>query len=86
MSRWINNEISIRKKYGPNNFVKIYSIYSDKLIENFSLDYLIGPKIVNDKYIYELQIKLSDKIDYELLQNFYKIIKDCEIKRIRHIS
>lgn len=86
MSRWINNEISIRKKYGPNNFVKIYSIYSDKLIENISLDYLIGPKKVNDKYIYELQIKLSDKIDYELLQNIYKIIKDCEIKRIRHIS
>jgi hypothetical protein len=74
------------KKYGPNNLFKIYSIYSDNLFENKNTKYLLGPKIVNDKYIYELQIKLDDKLDYELLQNIYKLIKDCEIKRIRHIS
>jgi hypothetical protein len=74
------------KKYGPNNLFKIYSIYSDNLFENKNTKYLLGPKIVNDKYIYELQIKLDDKLDYELLQNIYRLIKDCEIKRIRHIS
>jgi hypothetical protein len=86
MIDWINNEINVREKYGPNNLFKIYSIYSDNLFENKNTKYLLGPKIVNDKYIYELQIKLDDKLDYELLQNIYKLIKDCEIKRIRHIS
>lgn len=86
MTDWINNENNVRKKYGPNNLFKIYSIYSDTLIKNKDLKYLLGPKIVNDKYIYELQIKLDDKLDYELLQNIYKLTKDCEIKRIRHIS
>ena len=86
MTEWINNEINVRKKYGPNNLFKIYSIYSDILIEIKDSNYLLGPKIVNDKYTYELQIKLDDRLDYELLQNIYKLIKDCEIKRIRHIS
>jgi hypothetical protein len=86
MIDWINNEINVREKYGPNNLFKIYSIYSDNLFETKNTKYLLGPKIVNDKYIYELQIKLDDKLDYELLQNIYKLIKDCEIKRIRHIS
>ena len=86
MNTWINNEIEVRKKYGPNNFYKIYSVYSDELINNIDEAYFLGPKKVNNKFIYELQIKLTDKLDYELLQNIYKIIKDCEIKRIRHIS
>lgn len=86
MITWINNEIDVRKKYGPNNFYKIYSVYSDELINNIDEKYFLGPKKANNKFIYELQIKLTDKLDYELLQNIYKIIKDCEIKRIRHIS
>ena len=86
MTEWIDNEIMVRKKYGPSNLFKIYSIYSDNFIENIDSNYLLGPKKINEKYVYELQIKLHDKLDYELLQNIYKIIKDYKIKRIRHIS
>jgi hypothetical protein len=86
MTEWIDNEIMVRKKYGPSNLFKIFSIYSDNFIENIDSNYLLGPKKINEKYVYELQIKLHNKLDYELLQNIYKIINDCKIKRIRHIS
>ena len=86
MNSWINNEIDIRKKYGPSNLFKIYSVYSSRLIEGVDFDNFLGPKILNDSYIYELQIKLDDELNYEMMQKIFKIIKDCEIKRIRHIS
>ena len=86
MKSWINNEIDIRKKYGPSNLFKIYSVYSSRLIEGVDFDNFLGPKILNDSYIYELQIKLDDELNYEMMQKIFKIIKDCEIKRIRHIS
>ena len=86
MNTWINNEIDIRKKYGPSNLFKIYSVYSSRLIEGVDFDNFLGPKILNDSYIYELQIKLDDELNYEMMQKIFKIIKDCEIKRIRHIS
>ena len=86
MKTWINNEIDIRKKYGPSNLFKIYSVYSSRLIEGLDFDNFLGPKILNDSYIYELQIKLDDELNYEMMQKIFKIIKDCEIKRIRHIS
>ena len=86
MNTWINNEIDIRKKYGPSNLFKIYSVYSSKIIEGVDFDCFLGPKVLNDSYIYELQIKLDDELDYEIMQKIFKIVKDCEIKRIRHIS
>ena len=36
---WINNEIDIRKKYGPSNLFKIYSVYSSRIIEGVDIDY-----------------------------------------------
>ena len=86
MSLWIKNELDVRKKYGPNNLFKIYSIYSQVLLENIDSDFFLGPKITNDMYIYELQIKINNMFNYELFQKIFKVISNSEIKRIRHIS
>ena len=86
MNKWKKNEIDIRKKYGPSNLFKIYSVYSSRIIEGVDIDYFLGPNILNGSYLYELQIKLDDELNYEMMQKIFKIIKDCEIKRIRHIS
>ena len=86
MSLWIKNELDVRKKYGPNNLFKIYSIYSQVLLENIDSDFFLGPKITNDMYIYELQIKINNMFNYELFQKIFKVTSNSEIKRIRHIS
>ncbi|MDC0077048.1 hypothetical protein OAJ33_02280 [Acidimicrobiaceae bacterium] len=86
MSSWIKNELDVRQKYGPNNLFKIYSIYSQVLLKNIDSDFFLGPKITNEMYIYELQIKINDMLNYEIFQKIFKVISNSEIKRIRHIS
>ena len=66
--------------------LKIYSIYSQVLLENIDSDFFLGPKITNEMYIYELQIKINDMLNYEIFQKIFKVISNSEIKRIRHIS
>ena len=72
----------------PEELVERISKQQLRDLNDFGVEFdnFLGPKILNDSYIYEFQIKLDDELNYEMMQKIFKIIKDCEIKRIRHIS
>jgi len=79
---WIQKEVSIRKKYGPNLTKKIFTTTTD-----VKLDYqhrnLKGPIKNNENYLYELELDIDN--DYVQVNDIFKNLYEYELKRVRFI-
>jgi len=80
--KWIQKEVNIRKKYGPNLTKKIFTTTTD-----VKLDYqhrnLKGPIINNENYLYELELDIDS--DYVQVNDIFKNLYKYELKRVRFI-
>ena len=80
--KWIQKEVNIRKKYGPNLTKKIFTTTTD-----VKLDYqhrnLKGPIINNENYLYELELDIDN--DYVQINDIFKNLYEYELKRVRFI-
>jgi len=80
--KWIQKEVSIRKKYGPNLVKKIFTITT-----SVKLDYqhknLKGPIMNNGNYLYELELDIDN--DYVQVNDIFKNLYEYALKRVRFI-
>ena len=86
INSWANKEKQERSKYGPNINIKIFKITSNVEIEisNYS-KYLIGPKISDDKFEYELKIQINKKYNYNEVMSIYSIFKRAQFDRVKSL-
>lgn len=82
--RWVNKEIEIRKSFGPNLLMKIFSIKSNYLIKDNLENKLLGPINSNDRNIYELHLKLIN-VKYLEIINLFSKLTEFEVKRVRYL-
>ena len=75
-----------RAKYGPNLNIRIYKITS-KINLDFvnSNKYIIGPKITNNQYVYEVKIKLTDNINYNEIINLFNKLNKSTVERVKSL-
>ncbi len=86
LSKWAEKEARERAKYGPNLNIRIYKITS-KINLDFvnSNKYIIGPKITNNQYVYEVKIKLTDNINYNEIINLFKKLNKSTVERVKSL-
>ena len=82
--KWVDKEIDIRKKYGPNLLLKIFSIRATEQIKNNLDGKLLGPISDNGEYFYELHLKLN-KVKYLETIDIFSKLTDYEVKRVKHL-
>ena len=82
--KWVDKEIDIRKKYGPNLLLKIFSIRATEQIKNNLDGKLLGPISDSGEYFYELHLKLN-KVKYLETIDIFSKLTDYEVKRVKHL-
>ena len=80
--KWIQKEVSIRKKYGPNLTKKIFTTTTDVKL-NYDHRNLKGPIMNNENYLYELELDIDN--DYVQINDIFKNLYEYELKRVRFI-
>lgn len=80
--KWIQKEVSIRKKYGPNLTKKIFTTTTDVKL-NYEHRNLKGPIMNNENYLYELELDIDN--DYVQINDIFKNLYEYELKRVRFI-
>ena len=80
--KWIQKEVSIRKKYGPNLTKKIFTTTTDIKL-NYEHRNLKGPIMNNENYLYELELDIDN--DYVQINDIFKNLYEYELKRVRFI-
>lgn len=86
INRWAEKERSERAKYGPNINLKIFKVTSEKElnISKFT-SYLIGPKMLNDVYVYELKIQINKKYNYNEIMSIFSLLKNSQLDRVKSL-
>ncbi len=81
-----SKEIQERVDYGPNINIKVFTFASkDKYInENFK-DYILGPKISNNLFEYEIRLILSNNLNYNKIMSLFSDVSKFEPIKIRNI-
>ena len=80
--KWIQKEVNIRKKYGPNLTKKIFTTTTDVKLD-YQHKYLKGPIKNNENYLYELELDIGN--DYVQVNDIFKNLYEYELKRVRFI-
>ena len=80
--KWIQKEVNIRKKYGPNLTKKIFTTTTDVMLD-YEHKYLKGPIKNNENYLYELELDIGN--DYVQVNDIFKNLYEYELKRVRFI-
>jgi len=86
LNKWANRESLERSKYGPNRYIKVFKITSDKEIDFSDYEeFVIGPKLTNDQFVYELKLKIKNQINYNKVISLFNIMKKLSVERVRSL-
>ena len=67
-------ELKERKKWGPNLYHKVYKILSDTELSLENTNLVLGPRVRDDVFEYEININLRNNINYnEIITSFRKL-------------
>ncbi len=67
-------ELKERKKWGPNLHHKVYKLFSDTKISIENSNLVLGPRVKEDVFEYEININLRNNINYnEIITSFRKL-------------
>jgi len=79
-------EIQERVDYGPNISTKVYSFATkEEYINKQFKDYVLGPKINQDFFEYEIRLFLSNNINYNKVMDLFSDVIKYEPIKIRNI-
>jgi len=79
-------EIQERVDYGPNISTKVYSFSTkQEYINKQFKDYVLGPKINQDFFEYEIRLFLSNNINYNKVMDLFSDVSKYEPIKIRNI-
>ena len=86
INKWADKEKKERSKYGPNTNIKVFKISSSEEIDisKYS-EYLLGPRLVNDEFEYEMKIQINRKYNYNEIMSIYSIFKKANFDRVRSL-
>ena len=71
---FLSKEIKERKKWGPNLHHKVYKILSDTELSLENTNLVLGPRVRDDVFEYEININLRNNINYnEIITSFRKL-------------
>ncbi len=86
ITKWAEKEKYERSKFGPNINIKIFKIISNKeLTLDKYVKYVIGPKVVEGQYVYELKIKINNNYNYNEIMELFSILNKSDIERVRSL-
>jgi len=86
INKLADKEIQERIDYGPNINIKVFSfVTKDEYVnENFK-DYILGPKISNNLFEYEIRLILSNNLNYNKIMSLFSDVNKFEPIKIRNI-
>jgi len=86
INKLADKEIQERIDYGPNINIKVFSfVTKDEYVnENFK-DYILGPKISNNLFEYEIRLILSNNLNYNEIMSLFSDVNKFEPIKIRNI-
>ena len=74
IKRLTKEEIKERKKWGPNLHHKVYKVHSDAELSLENNNLVLGPRVRDDVFEYEININLRNNINYnEIIKSFRKL-------------
>ena len=86
INTWAEKEKTERAKYGPNINLKIFKVISDKELDITRYrNYMVGPKLLGDLFVYELKIQINKKYNYNEIMSIFSILKNSELDRVRSL-
>jgi len=73
ITKLTKEELKERKKWGPNLHHKVYKLLSDTKISIENSNLLLGPRVKDEVFEYEININLRNNINYnEIIRSFRK--------------
>lgn len=86
LNKWANKESLERSKYGPNRYIKVFKITSDIEIDFSDYEeFVIGPKLTNEQFVYELKLKIKNQINYNKVISLFNIMNKLSVERVRSL-
>ena len=74
ITKLTKEELKERKKWGPNLHHKVYKILSDTELSLENTNLVLGPRVRDDVFEYEININLRNNINYnEIITSFRKL-------------
>ena len=85
ITKLTKEELKERKKWGPNLHHKVYKILSDTELSLENTNLVLGPRVRDDVFEYEININLRNSINYNEIITSFRKLQTYEPRKVNSI-